>query len=166
MTSAKMYVSTDVVERLTRSGCRPSAESERGFDGAGVYKIIHTHTCYDIGYMSCLRHLNSFSSSSFCKFLSSSSPLILYLFPAVSIHCHHSEGYRGEGDRAPIDAAFFMENQGVSSSNCKDMSPTHSLSISQSLAFCSPFSLTIFIIVMLNDSYIYSVFKSLCINSL
>ena len=35
MTSAKMYVSTDVVERLTRSGCRPSAESERGFDGAG-----------------------------------------------------------------------------------------------------------------------------------
>ena len=104
MTSAKMYVSTDVVERLTRSGCRPSAESERGFDGAGVYKIIHTHTCYDIGYMSCLRHLNSFFSLSSRKFLSSSPPLILYLFPSVCIiHCHHSEGYRGEGDRAPLD---------------------------------------------------------------
>ena len=59
--------------------------------------------------------------------------LILYLFPAVSIHCHHSEGYRGEGDRAPIDAAFFMENQGVSSSGCKDISLTHSLSLFLSL---------------------------------
>ena len=89
---------------------------------SGFRRSTHTHTNAHTTIL-CTSNLTRIQFHPFIITLIFFAVLLEFHFRYLlfAISTHHLEGYRGEGDRAPIDAAFFMGTQGVRSYICKDI---------------------------------------------